>query len=169
MKHKLKLATLTSLLCANAFADPVYLPPGSNLTYGASSNNQSIMSSITNPAAAAAELSRENGQYRFGILSSLGVGYEFGKVDDLYNKIDSTRTQLTAAQSIDITTYNTGAKVANYINTNIIAPVNSLTSELQKDGYASIFGDVHIPLTPLVVTKKGLGGSFVLEIGRAHV
>jgi len=163
MKHKLKLATLTSLLCANAFADPVYLPPGSNLTYGASSNNQSIMSSITNPAAAAAELSRENGQYRFGILSSLGVGYEFGKVDDLYNKIDSTRTQLTAAQSIDITTYNTGAKVANYINTNIIAPVNSLTSELQKDGYASIFGDVHIPLTPLVVTKKGLGGSFVLD------
>ena len=32
MQHKLKLATLSSLLCANAFATPIYQPPGPNLT-----------------------------------------------------------------------------------------------------------------------------------------
>ena len=129
MKHKLKLATLTSLLCANAFADPVYLPPGSNLTYGASSNNQSIMSSVTNPAAAAADLSNENSQYRFGLIN-IGGGYEFGNVNDLFNTIDSTKTKLTNAQTINSSTCpncNTAAGVAAYINTNIIAPVNSPT------------------------------------------
>ncbi len=46
MKYKVKLAVLIVMLCANAIADPVYLQPGPNLTYGSSSNNQSIMSSI---------------------------------------------------------------------------------------------------------------------------
>jgi hypothetical protein len=35
MKHKVKYAAMFVLLCANAIADPVYLPPGQNLTYGA--------------------------------------------------------------------------------------------------------------------------------------
>ena len=69
MKYKVKLAALSIMLCANAFATPVYQPPGPNLTYGSSSNNQSIMSSIANPAAAAAVLRKEDSQYRFGIIS----------------------------------------------------------------------------------------------------
>ena len=164
MKLKVKLVALLIMLCANAIADPVYLPPGQNLTYGASSNNQSIMSSITNPAAAAAQLGKEDSQYRFGILSSIGGGYEFGNVNNLYNKIDSTKTKLTAAQAIPPSTIaGGGAAVAAYVNTNIISPVNSLTSALQQDGYVSIFFDGHIPLTPFVVTQKGLGGSIVLD------
>ena len=164
MKYKVKLAALSVMLCANAIADPVYLPPGPNLTYGSSSNNQSIMSSITNPAAAAAQLGKEDSQYRFGILSSIGGGYEFGNVNDLYNKIDATKTQLKAAQAIPPSVIaGGGAAVATYINTNLIAPVNSVTSALQQEGYASVFFDGHIPLTPLVVTKKGLGGSIVLD------
>lgn len=171
MKNKVKLAALSVLLCANAIADPVYLPPGSNLVYGASSNNQSIMSSITNPAAAAADLSKEESQYRFGLIN-IGGGYEFGNVNDLFNTIDSTKTKLTNAQTINSSTCtncNTGAGVATYINTNIIAPVNTLTSTLQKDGNASIFFGGHIPLTPLIVTKKGWGGSFVLDANASAI
>lgn len=162
MKHKFKIATLSFLLCANAFATPIYQPPGPNLTYGSSSNNQSIMSSIANPAAAAAQLSKEDSQYRFGILN-IGGGYEIGNVNDLFNQIDATTTKLTAAQTIDTATYNTGAAVAAYVNTNIIAPVNSVTSALQRDGKASVFFGGHVPLTPFVVSRKGWGGSIVLD------
>lgn len=167
MKNKVKIAVLSSMLCVHAYADPVYLPPGSNLVYGASSNNQSIMSSITNPAAA--DLNKEESQYRFGLIN-IGGGYEFGNVNDIFNTIDSTKTQLTSTTTIPASTIaGGGAAVAAYINTNIIAPVNNLTSTLQKDGNASIFFGGHIPFTPLVVTKKGWGGSFVLDANASAI
>jgi hypothetical protein len=181
MKFKVKLATLSVMLCANAIADPVYLPPAQNLTYGNSSNNQSIMSSITNPAAAAAQLGNEDNQYRFGILSSIGAGYEFGNVGQLYNTIDNakntittpiTTSQLTTMYATDCpsgtctpaqsTAFATD--IATTINGSAaVATVNTVLSQLQQDGTVSVYGDVHVPLTPFVVTKKGLGGSIVLD------
>lgn len=161
MKHTFKLTVLSAMLCTNAFADPVYLPPGSNLTYGSSSNNQSIMSSVANPAAAAAILSREDSQYRSSIIS-IGGGYEFGKIDDLYKTIDSTKSKL-AAQTVDTATLTTTAAIANYLNTNLVTPVNTVMSALQQDGNASAYFAGHVPLTPFVVSKKGWGGSFVLD------
>lgn len=181
MKFKVKLIALSVMFCANAIADPVYLPPGQNLTYGSSSNNQSIMSSITNPAAPAAELSKEDGQYRFGILS-IGGGYEFGNVNDLYNKIDAQKTEITtppitqsdlqtAYLAAGCTTTCTPAQntafataIANLINGSLaVGSVNTVLSALQQDGNATIFFGGHVPFTPLVVSKKGLGGSFVLD------
>lgn len=181
MKHPFKLATLTLLLCANAIADPVYLPPGQNLTYGSSSNNQSIMSSITNPAAAAAQLGKEDSQYRFGILSSIGGGYEFGNVNDLYNKIDGSKStittpittaQLQALYAADCGTTTTCSNpgqfaidIALAINSSAaVATLNNvILPALQKDGNVAAFFGGHVPLMPLVVTKKGLGGSIVLD------
>jgi len=163
MKLKFKLATLTSLLCANALAAPIYQPPGSNLTYGSSSNNQSIMSSIANPAAAAAVLGREDSQYRFGIIT-FGAGYELGNISDLYNQIDATKATMTTAQTIPPATIAAGAvAVATYVNSNLITPVNNLTAAFQKDGNASVFFAGHIPFTPFVVSGKGLGGSIVVD------
>jgi hypothetical protein len=163
MKHQLKLATLTSLLCANAFATPVYQPPGANLTYGSSSNNQSIMSSIANPAAGAAELSKEDGQYRAGLIT-IGGGYEVGNVNNLSNQIDSTKTKLNAqtiGTTCDLT--QSDAVIVNCVNANFVAPVNNLLGALQKDGNGSIFFGGHVPFMPLVISKNKLGGSFVLD------
>ncbi len=162
MKHKFKLATLTSLLCANAYATPVYQPPGPNLTYGSSSNNQSIMSSVANPAAGAAVLSKEDGQYRFGILS-IGGGYEVGNVNNLANQIDATNATLTSAQNFNLSPILTTQQIADELNVRLINPVNSTLSALQRDGNASIFFAGHVPFTPFVISKKKLGGSFVLD------
>lgn len=162
MKHQFKLATLTSLLCANAYATPVYQPPGPNLTYGSSSNNQSIMSSVANPAAGAAVLRKEDGQYRFGILS-IGGGYEVGNVNDLANQIDATNAKLNNQAIPTGYVPGDGAAVATYVNSNLIAPVNSLMNTLQKDGNASVYFSGHVPFTPFVISKKKLGGSFVLD------
>ncbi len=161
MKYKVKLAALSIMLCANAFATPVYQPPGPNLTYGSSSNNQSIMSSIANPAAAAAVLSKEDSQYRFGIFS-IGAGYEIGNLSDLFNEIDATKTKLTNAQTVTVDAM-TAQQVADYVNANIIAPVNSLTATIQQDGNASVYFGGHVPFTPFVIARKGWGGSVVLD------
>jgi hypothetical protein len=187
MKYKVKLAALSAMLCANAIADPVYLPPAQNLTYGNSSNNQSIMSSITNPAAAAAQLGNEDNQFRFGILSSLGVGYEFGNVNQLYNTIDSSKGTITSPMTpADLQTLYisncptgtcTGPQQTAFIN-NVVTTINTSTAVttlnndlrmLQRDGNVSVFGDVHVPLTPFVVTRKGWGGSFVLDANASAI
>jgi hypothetical protein len=163
MNNKVKIAVLSALLCANAYADPVYLPPGSNLVYGASSNNQSIMSSVTNPAAAAADLSNEESQYRFGLIN-IGGGYEFGNFNDLFNTVDNTKTLLNTPI---VLTGNTAIDLAS-VN-NVINSVNTTTAALQKDGNASIFFGGHVPFTPLVVTRKGWGGSFVLDANASAI
>jgi hypothetical protein len=163
MKHTYKLVTLTSLLCANAFATPVYQPPGANLTYGSSSNNQSIMSSVANPAAGAAVLKREDNQYRAGLFT-IGGGYEVGNISGLSNQIDSTKTKLNA-QTIGATCdlNQSDAVIVACVNTNFVAPVNSLLGSLQKDGNGSVFFGGHVPVMPLVVSKSKWGGSFVLD------
>jgi len=80
---RLITATAITLATSLAQATPLYHPPGPNLTYGAVSNGQTIMSDITNPAAGAAVLQQDGNQYRFGILSSIGGGIELGEIDDL--------------------------------------------------------------------------------------
>lgn len=170
MKYNLKLAVL-SMLCANAFATPIYHPSGPNLTYGAVSNNQSIISNVTNPAAGAAVFIKEDSQYRFGILSSVGGGVEFGQIDNLYKEIDAAQATLTSSQSIDYQTVcatatsnaQCAAAVAAYLNTNVLSPINSVLGKTQEDGYVSGIFSGHVPLMPLVISHKGLGGSFVLD------
>ena len=184
MQHKFKLAILLSVVCVNAFATPVYQPPGHNLTYGSSSNNQSIMSSVANPAAAAAILSKDGGQFRFGLIE-IGAGYEVGNLNDLSTKVDNSKSTITnpisPADAITLankyltdcpTLTCTPAQliafsndVATTINNNAaVATLNNvLLPALQKDGNASVYGDAYVPFTPFVVSSKGLGGSIVLN------
>ena len=170
MKHTFKFAVL-SMLCANAFATPIYHPAGPNLTYGAVSNNQSIISNVTNPAAGAAVFTKEDSQYRFGILSSIGFGYEFGQVDNLYKEIDAAQATLQSAQPVSYATVCAGITdvtlcanaIAASLNTTAFAPVNNVLNRFQSDGYVSGFISGHVPLMPLVISHKGLGGSFVLD------
>ena len=155
-----RLITATALTTAVtlAHATPLYHPPGPNLTYGAVSNGQTIMSDITNPAAGAAVLKKDGNQYRFGILGSVGAGIEFGKIDDLYNKIDAQADIFSNGALIDETDF-TGT-----INSQVDA-VNSVLREVgSSDAYAKGFVSAHVPLMPLVVAHKALGGSIVLDI-----
>ena len=163
---RLITATAVTLATSLAQATPLYHPPGSNLTYGAVSNGQSIMSDITNPAAGAAVLKQNGNQYRFGILSSIGVGVEFGKVDDIYDTLDAQAQgafQTGESVAIDVTTAN-GAAIDTAINDQI-ATINSLLAEVSdEDAYAKAFASAHLPVMPVVVAHKALGGSFVLDI-----
>ncbi len=181
MKKSSLSIVMAMLASGTSFATPIYHPPGPNLIYGAISNNQSIMSEVTNPAAGASALLAEKSRYRFGILSSLGAGYEFGDVTDLYNEIDNTTDTLINQQSASLETwvqqnvnttqylldpaYRTQVHndIAAMINSTVIAPLNNLQQKIEDDGYFKGFASGHLPVMPFVVSHRGLGGSFTLD------
>lgn len=159
---RLITATTLAMAFSLAQADPIYHPAGSNLTYGAVSNGQSIVSDITNPAAGAAILQKEGNQYRFGIISSIGAGAEFGDVDNFFDDLDTLAT-LYDTTSLNITGPITGAAISAEVDS-IINTANTIMQDIAIDGYAKGFGSVHLPLMPLVVAHKALGGSIVLDV-----
>ena len=155
MKRLISLICAT-LFCSQTFATPVYHPYGPNLTYGAVSNGQTIMSDITNPASGAATMSRNGGGFRFGVLSNIGFGYELGSIDNMYDELDIVIEDLS----------NNFSTINNLDATAIqqsIVNANDLLSRVQDDGYAKIFGSINIPLMPIVFSGNALGGSLVLD------
>lgn len=144
-----------------AGAQQVYQPPGSNLAYGASSNSQTAVASMANPAGVATGLGKEDSMYRFGLLHG-GAGYEIGDVGDLFNQVDSTQQKLSTAQTLP-GGMTTTAEVAAYINANLINPVNSLLGAFQRDGSFTAFASASVPFTPFVVAQKAWGGGFALD------
>jgi len=156
---RLAVAVALAVAAGAANATPVYHPPGPNLTYGDVSNGQTIMSDITNPAAGAAALKRNGNQYRFGVLSSIGVGAEFGEVDDLYNNIEAQ------ADAFDVSGVNINdpTQIAASINDQV-GTINEILADVEDRGYAKAFVSAHLPIMPLVVAHKAFGGSIVLDI-----
>lgn len=84
-----------------AGATPIYQPPGSNLVYGNVTHGQRTLSAITNPAAAAAEIHRSEDKARTGSLFSLGVGLEWGNVDQLFDVIDAVSDGISPSDPDD--------------------------------------------------------------------
>jgi hypothetical protein len=158
-------AIALAITAATAHATPVYHPPGPNLTYGDVSNGQTIMSDITNPAAGAAALKKNGNQYRFGVLSSIGIGAEFGDVSDLYDRIDAEAKKFQDMQNI------AGTSVQDAINLvdQEVTSLNSVLADVEAKGYAKAFVSAHAPLMPLVVAHHGLGGSLVLDFNGSGI
>ena len=151
-----------TLFCSQAFATPVYHPYGPNLTYGAVSNGQTIMSDITNPASGAATMDKNGGGLRFGVLSNVGFGFELGAVDDMYDELDLVIDDLSN-------------NFANVDNTNAaeveqsVISANDLLSRVQDDGYAKAFFSFNVPLMPIVINANALGGSLVFDVNFSGV
>jgi len=169
------------ILVSSVFATPVQHPSGPNLSYGAISNSQNIMSDITNPAAGAAVFTVKSGQIRFGVLSSIGGGYEIGDVENLVTEVDNTIKLFTNGINQNIPQFSqirpvdpnltTSQNVANVLAdlNSIIANTNIVMDNLQKDGYFKQFGSVHAPIMPLIVSHNAFDGSFVFDINKSTV
>jgi len=80
---------LLSLYAATAMAEPVYQPPGSNLTYGDVTHGQRVQSASGNPAAAAADLARGADNRTRGTVLSVAAGLEYGNIQELWDFYDS--------------------------------------------------------------------------------
>jgi roadblock/LC7 domain-containing protein len=147
------LATATAL----AQAAPLYHPPGPNLTFGAVSNGQTIVSDITNPAAGASTLKKEGNQYRIGLPGSIGVGFEFGDAENLFERIDA---EADAFQNTQTVSGADAAEAAANVSS-AVASLNAVLADVEADGYAKVFGSIHVPL---VITHQALGGSLAIDV-----
>ena len=85
------LACVTALLLAGvSLANPVYQPPGANLTFGDVTHGKRAQSASTNPAAAAADAGRGGNSRTRGTVVSFAAGLEYGNIQalfDLYNDV----------------------------------------------------------------------------------
>lgn len=153
MKRTL-LASALVLAATHATATPVFHPSGANLSYGGASNTQSIFSTVNNPAAGASVFNkRDNGEFRMGVWSSLGVGLELAQMDRFVDNFDALQAEMNN-------------------NNPTIDSVRQMKQTF--DGFLVQLGDeaylaqldvaTHIPLMPLVIAKPRLGGSLVFDV-----
>ena len=80
--------SIALLLSGLSLANPVYQPPGSNLTFGDVTHGKRAQSASTNPAAAAADTARGNSARVRGTVVSGAAGLEYGNVQDLFDLYD---------------------------------------------------------------------------------
>jgi len=160
--NRLISAICATLVCTSAVATPVYHPFGPNLTYGAVSNGQTIMSEITNPAAGAATMEKEGGGFRFGVLSNIGFGFELGPVDNMYDELDYVINDLSGSFA------NVDNGSAAQVEQSVIN-ANNVLQRVEDDGYGKIFASLNVPLMPISVSSSVLGGSLVIDANASFV
>ncbi len=160
-----------------AGAAPVYHPPGSNLTVGDVSNGRSIMSDITNPAASAVQLKTDGAHVQFGLVSNIGIGIEYGQVDNVFDVIDEKARAYSDGLTVSVPVFTGNptnpTDVSQYIAAIQqaidvpVADINSVLATVAADGYGKVFGAMNLPLTPIVVGNDFLAGVLVFDASTA--
>jgi hypothetical protein len=151
------LFSILTLLPFMVWGSPVFHPSGANLTYGDLSNTQNIFSATVNPAAGATVYSAKNkGEFRFGILSSVGGSLELGGLDgvtDDFAEIQSSIDELSGGSpSLDD---------LESVKTDFDTLLQKIGGELY---IIQMNGSAHSPIAPFVMTANFLGGSFVVDV-----
>lgn len=159
MKRSLLTLCLFSASVA-AQAGAAFHPSGENLTYGEVGNHQSLTAYGNNPATGAASLSSMDWNFGFGIVSSFGVGYEVGAVDNLTDRIDELSNRLNAFT-------DDNPPSIDDVN-GIKADFDDFLIDAGENGYFQFNTAIHVPLFPLVWSSRDtLGGSLVLDANAA--
>lgn len=156
---RLLIAAAVAGISTGVFAGPIYHPSGSNLVYGDMSNGRTVLSDINNPAAGAVALESGENEYKFGIFSSIGIGAEYGDVDNMFNEIDATSDdiQQVGLNFVDVQT------TSNNINSTV-EDTNKILTLVEQGGYGKAFSSMHAPIMPIVISHKALGGSLVFDV-----
>jgi hypothetical protein len=145
-RGRLRAMVICASLSAGALQASTLSPlsAGQDLVFGGASHSRTIQSSYNNPAAPMA--SGRSG-YWFG-LGSVGVGYEFGPVDDLVDDVERLadeldRDDLTLQEAEDLK-----------------EEFDLLLEKLGRDGYVMLHAHAAPPLMPFGGNVPFLGGKF---------
>lgn len=84
----LAVAALAFLSSGSASGQALFQPPGANLTYGDVTHGMRAQSASTNPAAAAADMAREEDDAGAGTVISGAAGIEFGNIQEIWDFYD---------------------------------------------------------------------------------
>ncbi|WP_455202719.1 conjugal transfer protein TraF [Kaarinaea lacus] len=165
---RLLSAVFIATICSQTMATPVYHPPGPNVTYGSVSNGQTLMSDINNPAAGALAPLKEGSKFRFGVLSSIGAGVEYGAIDNFYDDLDAIADDFDLSNAFSsITNVNDPAAVAEVDAR--INDINDLLQNIEDNAYGKAFVSGHVPLMPMIIASDTLGGSLTFDLNVSAV
>ena len=158
-----RMAQIMALLSASftVSAAPIFHPAGENLTYGSLSNFQSLVAHTNNPAVGASALPTQEWNFGFGLLSSIGIGYEIGPVNDLTEQWQSLSDRLTAIED--------SGKDPTIDDINAIKKdFDGFLVTAGDSGYVGLHLGAQIPLFPIIWNSRDtLGGSLVLDANAA--
>ncbi len=155
----MKRAILAGMILAvlgTAHAAPAFHPSGSNLTYGANSVSQSVITSTNNPAAGAIALKDGDTRFRMGLVT-IGAGVEFGDVDNFEDDLDQL------IDKIDALTVQEAMDIYNDVPGNLLEQFNAKLPGISEDGYMVMGAGGHLPIMPLLIASDMLGGAILLD------
>jgi hypothetical protein len=142
---KKRIAILTGILSLSTqAADSVSQPLGASTTLGSATNVWSLSSTNNNPAAAYMMVG-EGDKTRFGILTSLSLGYELGDVDEIQDKIDELDEKLDSIED----------NLSDALT--LQDDFNELLAELGENATLKLMGGGNIPLLPFIYKTDNYG------------
>ncbi|HEX4975067.1 MAG TPA: conjugal transfer protein TraF [Pseudomonadales bacterium] len=144
----LAVGTLPSLVLADPsqFAGPLN-------TLGNVSTQQTILSATVNPAAGEFVVEKK---YRWGYLSTAGLGLEFGEVDDVINGVDDLSAELDRLEEQTIVTYGDALAVQQQFDEFLV--------ELGQKGSGQLNAQLRAPLFPIAIRSEQLKGVVTLDV-----
>lgn len=158
MKSRLlKIAGAVSFYSASlaATADPAQFSGPLN-TLGNVSTQQTLLSATVNPASGEYVVDKK---YRWGYLSTAGIGLEFGEIDDLIDGVNDLSAELDRIEQQSI--------VANVAFGDVFAvqqQFDSFLIELGQKGEGQLNTQIRMPLFPLAIRSETLKGVVTLDI-----
>jgi hypothetical protein len=170
------LVLLLALISANLMASA---PIGSSTVLGSYANRQSLMTSLSNPAAP--YLMTNIQSFRAGFLGPLSFGYEMGDVKDLKDQVDQLETilekdyssslsGLSAADliSLGLTENSTNVEISNALlngDTEVsraVSKANGILGDVGETAYVKMSGAVQVPFMPIIY-KTNNRGAFMVD------
>ena len=138
---------------AVALAGASVSPPSTTLTTGPVSLATSIQSVSYNPAAGYLSINQEAGErFRFGYMSSLGFGIEYGDVASFQDEVD----ELIETLDEDISTLQEAIDTVDRFN--------AILPSMGEDGYIKFAGTITYPGFPVLIHSKKLKGTFSFDL-----
>ncbi|MDH5230516.1 MAG: conjugal transfer protein TraF [Gammaproteobacteria bacterium] len=154
---KLFSSLLLTALWSGVSAGPVFHPMGASMTYGDVSVTQNIFASTNNPSSGASVFEYDRtGEFRFGLVSSIGASLELAQIDAFIDDINDMQDNLNL-QNVSI------AQVTDMKNR-----FDNLLVKLGDEPYLFNIGlAAEIPLFPIVFSGSSIGGALTLDVNTA--
>lgn len=135
-----------------ATADPAQFSGPLN-TLGNVSTQQTVLSATVNPAAGEYVVDKK---YRWGYLSTAGIGLELGEVDDLIDGVDDLSAELDRLEEQSVVTFNDAFEVQQQFDDFLV--------ELGQKGEGQLNAQIRAPLFPLAIRSETLKGVVILDM-----
>lgn len=162
-------AIIMILSAGNAWAQALFQPPGANLTYGDVTHGMRARSASTNPAAAAADMARQDDDAQSGTIISGAAGIEFGNIQDVWDFYDEVfnayRPSEGSIEGIDL------GNIWDWLDPDIRDELDAIVNEVTRQAAilaliaAEGYGKAWVAAdAPFVSSKPWRGGAWTMQL-----